>query len=231
MESKGTGSSFVSLGGGDVLKNSPDHWGGIQVLGSGSFDFGDWTFFSKINPAKPRFLGSSAGDDWVSVRYDYGGAPFILKGKFAYETRLSADEGTTWSAWSGQPLLPGQTRYEDTTYEYREEGLREVTDYLLSVRAMSFSNPSDFIGRTSDTLLVRVRTLGTEDLGAVVLEPTYAAGRPSGHGDADGRGRIYCGVSMDVGTPAGGRDDVDGVNRLGRHGGVVGLYADGVRLG
>ena len=133
LESKGTGSNFVSLGGGDVLKNSPDRWGGIQVLGSGSLDLGDWTFFSNINPAKPRFLGSSAGDDWVSVRYDYGGAPFILEGKFTYETRLSADGGTTWSEWSGQALLPGQMRYEDTAYEYREEGLREVTDYLLSV--------------------------------------------------------------------------------------------------
>ena len=172
LESKGTGSNFVSLGGGDVLNSSPDRWGGIQVLGSGSLDLGDWTFFSNINPTKPRLIGSSAGENWVLVRYDYGGAPFILKGKFTYETRLSADGGTTWSAWSSQSLLPGQTRYEGTAYEYREEGLREVTDYLLSVRAMSFSNPSELIGRTSDTLLVKVRTLGTEDLGAVVLEPT-----------------------------------------------------------
>ena len=169
LDSKGTGSSFVSLGGGD---NSPDRWGGIQVLGAGSLDLGAWTFFSNINPTKPRLIGSSAGENWVLVRYDYGGAPFILKGKFTYETRLSADGGTTWSAWSSQSLRPGQTRYEDTAYEYREEGLREVTDYLLSVRAMSFSNPSELIGRTSDTLLVKVRTLGTEDPGAVVLEPT-----------------------------------------------------------
>ena len=165
LEAKGTSSNPVVFSDAISAGALNDGWGGIRLLRSGSADLG--TYIShNTDPAKPRLLGSSSGEGWASVRYDHGGDPVIS----GYQTRMSADGGTTWTAWSNQALLAGQM-----AYEYREEGLREGTDYWLSVRSVNKApqpSPLPLYPYHSDTLLVKITTLGTEDPGEVVLEPT-----------------------------------------------------------
>ena len=164
LKSEGTSTNPVVLGGSDAT-NTVEHWGGIRVLGDGQVDLGDHTAVRNAKPYKPVFVRRSSRSSPVSVSVEWQPTndPII-----SYQTRMSTD-GTTWPAWNDWTEEYG----EGGTYRYTETGLREVKDYWLSVRAVNKTpfDPGD-VYVDSDSLVVKMRTLGAEDAGEVVLEPT-----------------------------------------------------------
>ena len=217
LKSKGASGSnnSVVLGG---TKGKSERWGGIRELGSGSVSLGNYTAVRNTKPVKPAFVRRSSllSPVSVSVEWKPTNDPVI-----SYQTRISPD-GTTWPAWSDWTKEYGT----GNTYKYTETGLREKKDYWLSVQAVNKTpfDPGD-VYWASDTLLVKVRTLGTEDLGTVVLEPTsprVGQAVTATLTDADG---YLAGSVWTWGEPDGRWEDVDGVEWLERHHCVIGLYA------
>ena len=160
--SEGTSEDPVALGG---TEGKIERWGGLRVLGSGRVNLGNYTAVRNTRPAKPVSAGSRVEFSPVSaaLRWEPVNDPVI-----SYQTRISPD-GTTWPEWSDWTEEYG----EGNTYQYTETDLREVKDYWLSVRAVNKTpfDPGD-VYWASDPLEVKVTTLGMEDPGTVVLEPT-----------------------------------------------------------